>query len=64
MDTETPQDLNLECADCAQPFTWTIGEQRFYVEKGLARPRRCAECRRLNREARAAREQASDDVWR
>ena len=40
------QDETLSCVDCAQPFTFTSGEQSFYAEKGFAnKPNRCPDCR-------------------
>lgn len=43
----------LTCADCNSPFTFTVGEQRYYSKNSLQPPKRCPECRRqrkLNRE--------------
>lgn len=33
------------CKDCGKSFTLSIGEQKFYEEKGLTHPIRCKECR-------------------
>ena len=33
------------CKDCGKDFKLSIGEQKFYEEKGLAHPTRCNECR-------------------
>ncbi len=39
-------DIELTCRDCGSFFTWTAGEQTFYIEKGLMNtPARCAPCR-------------------
>lgn len=38
-------DQQLTCATCGQRFPWTVGEQRFFRERGLERPRRCPACR-------------------
>jgi len=54
----TPQDLHGDqavdqkfmCVDCKEMFVWTVGEQRFYAERELSAPLRCAPCRRLRRE--------------
>ncbi|WP_078427622.1 RQC-minor-1 family DNA-binding protein [Alkalihalobacterium alkalinitrilicum] len=40
-----PQDLLLKCWECGKRFTFTIGEQQFYKEKGFTYPKRCEECR-------------------
>lgn len=40
------QDKSLVCKDCGVDFTFTAGEQEFYVEKGFENePTRCKECR-------------------
>lgn len=40
------QDKTLICKDCGQEFTFTVGEQEFYAEKGFQNePARCKECR-------------------
>lgn len=33
------------CKDCGKDFTLSVGEQKFYEEKGLSHPIRCKECR-------------------
>lgn len=33
------------CRNCGKEFTFTVGEQRFYEEKGFSKPVRCKECR-------------------
>lgn len=33
------------CKDCEKAFTLSVGEQKFYDEKGLTCPIRCKECR-------------------
>jgi hypothetical protein len=35
----------LICKECGKEFEFTVGEQRFYEEKGFAAPIRCKECR-------------------
>jgi CxxC-x17-CxxC domain-containing protein len=40
------QDQTLKCEDCGSDFTFTVGEQEFYAEKGLVnKPKRCNDCR-------------------
>lgn len=40
------QDKVIQCRDCGTEFTFTIGEQEFYAEKGFTNePVRCKECR-------------------
>jgi hypothetical protein len=45
-------DIVIVCEDCSQPFTWTAGEQSFYAERGFAKPRRCATCRRARKQSK------------
>ncbi|QQK76978.1 zinc-ribbon domain containing protein [Salicibibacter cibarius] len=40
-----PQDLLLKCWECGKRFTFTVGEQQFYKQKGFVHPKRCEECR-------------------
>lgn len=54
------QDKTLLCEDCGREFTFTVGEQEFYQEKGFENePKRCRECRvnrRNSRNGKAPRE--------
>ncbi len=44
------EDKVLTCRDCGQNFTFTVGEQQFYAERGFANePGRCPECRSSRR---------------
>lgn len=39
-------DQIIECVDCGASFTFTIGESKFYRDRGLvAPPTRCKPCR-------------------
>lgn len=51
-------DKTFKCADCGKEFTFTAGEQAFYVEKGLHEPKHCPDCRKARKEARKARREA------
>ncbi len=47
------EDKTLVCRDCGQEFTFTVGEQEFYVSHGLQNePGRCPECRAARRRDR------------
>jgi len=35
----------IECVKCRRDFIWTEGEQRFFEEHNLNRPKLCQECR-------------------
>lgn len=44
-------DKTLVCRDCGKEFTFTVGEQEFYKEKGFENePTRCADCRRSKKQ--------------
>jgi hypothetical protein len=44
------EDKTLTCKDCGAPFTFTVGEQQFYAEKGFTNePTRCPDCRRAKK---------------
>lgn len=44
-----PQDLLLKCWECSERFTFTVGEQQFYKQKGFVYPKRCEACREKQR---------------
>lgn len=47
------QDKTLVCRDCGREFTFTAGEQEFYLSRGLeSEPTRCKECRAERRRSR------------
>lgn len=44
------EDKVLTCKDCNSTFTFTVGEQQFYAEKGfMNEPARCPECRKAKK---------------
>jgi phage FluMu protein Com len=51
--TPTQGNVRLRCADCGGDFLFTAGEQQFYASRNLAAPKRCEDCRRVNRVKRA-----------
>ena len=47
------EDKTLTCRDCGKEFTFTTGEQEFYLSHGLQNePSRCPECRAARRTER------------
>ena len=47
------QDLVLTCVECGRTFTWTVGEQAYFREKGLMITRkRCQACRQARKTRR------------
>lgn len=46
MNQEELKDITIVCKDCGEEFIFTVGEQKFYKEKGLENnPVRCKACR-------------------
>lgn len=45
LEGSAPQDLLLKCWECGDRFTFTVGEQQFYKQKGFDYPKRCDKCR-------------------
>ena len=52
------ENIKLICKDCGKAFDFTVGEQRFYEEKGFAQPIRCKECRDAKKARNLEREKA------
>lgn len=52
------ENIKLVCKDCGKEFDFTVGEQRFYEEKGFAQPIRCKECRDAKKARNLEREKA------
>ena len=50
MDIPELKSQTLKCVDCDCAFIWTEGEQRYYLGRGLATPKRCQSCRLRRRE--------------
>lgn len=49
------QDQTINCVDCGEGFTWTVGEQIFFHDKGLKNsPKRCKLCKQAKNERLAA----------
>src|SRR3954462_14643192 len=38
-------DIQLQCSDCGQEFTFTAADQAFFSERGFSTPKRCKPCR-------------------
>lgn len=50
------EDKTLVCRECGNEFTFSVGEQEFYKEKGFENePTRCAPCRKARKEQRNRR---------
>ena len=44
------EDRKIICKDCNKEFTFTVGEQEFFKEKGFENdPVRCPDCRRARK---------------
>ena len=46
---EIVDDRILTCRDCGRDFVFAVGEQKYFLTRGLATPKRCPECRQLRR---------------
>ena len=40
----------IVCCDCGETFLFTGGEQKYYEERKLSEPKRCAVCRQKRKE--------------
>lgn len=47
---EPYEDIELECSECGEPFTFTAKDQKFYEEKDFVKPKRCRDCRAKKKE--------------
>lgn len=57
------QDKTLVCKDCGNDFTFTVGEQEFYAEKGFQNePARCRDCRQTRKANAGARGEKRERV--
>ncbi len=45
-DITNPKPKTLTCKICGDIFVFSVGEQIFFHDRGLAEPRRCPACRR------------------
>ncbi|PYS44025.1 MAG: zinc-binding protein [Acidobacteria bacterium] len=49
------QDREIACVDCGEQFSWSIGEQVFFHDKGLKNePKRCKPCKQAKNDRLAA----------
>lgn len=42
--TSTGDEL-IVCPDCGSDFVWTAGQQAYFAERQLSKPKRCKPCR-------------------
>lgn len=42
-------DKSILCTECGKEFIFCVGEQGFFMKRGLSEPRRCSECRKRPR---------------
>lgn len=50
------EDKTLTCI-CGGEFVFTVGEQKFYQDKGFTPPKRCPECRDKKKREREQQEE-------
>ncbi|MCD8501609.1 MAG: zinc-ribbon domain-containing protein [Bacillaceae bacterium] len=41
----SPEEFHLKCHKCGEYFAFTVGEQKFYKQRGYVLPKTCNECR-------------------
>lgn len=44
------RDETIVCVRCGEPFTWSYGEQAYFRQHGLHRPKHCQHCQPIRRE--------------
>lgn len=54
-------DKTIQCTDCGTEVTITVGEQKFYADKGFQEPKRCKPCREKKKIERQAYDQGRRD---
>lgn len=60
---ENMESKKIICKDCGKEFEYTVGEQKFYEEKGFPAPIRCKECRDAKKARNEKREtQSNNDI--
>lgn len=42
--------IELECKDCKKKFDFPERDQEFYESKGYTPPKRCKDCREINKQ--------------
>ena len=50
------QDIQLQCIDCPETFTFTKGEQEFFTKNNYVQPKRCPACRAAKKRRMASRD--------
>jgi hypothetical protein len=45
LEGSAPENLYLKCWICGDRFLFTVGEQKFYKQKGFTYPKKCKDCR-------------------
>lgn len=56
------KEKKIICKDCGNEFTLTVGEQKFYEEKGFAEPVRCKECRNRRKAERESQSVSQEET--
>ncbi len=51
------QDKIIICRNCGKEFVFSVGEQRFFEEKGLSEPVRCKDCKAKRKEQSSIKEE-------
>lgn len=54
-------DKNITCAMCGQEFTFTVGEQEWYLEHNFSEPKYCKTCREERKKQRERKNESYND---
>lgn len=52
-------DKKITCLQCGKEFTFTAGEQEWFLEQNLKEPKYCKECRQERKKARESQNQTN-----
>ena len=58
------QDKIIICRNCGKEFVFSVGEQRFFEEKGLSEPVRCKDCKAKRKEQSSIKEENAEKKQR
>lgn len=50
MENNTLDAVEITCERCGSKFVMPPAEQKFYISRGFAMPKKCHECRKLRRQ--------------
>jgi epoxyqueuosine reductase QueG len=48
---KTITERKIKCIDCNNLFPFSVGEQLYFLSKGLSEPKRCPICRKVRKDS-------------